>query len=278
MSALVHLGHALWGCRYSPHAEFTLLTHYLDEAIDPRFTVVCGWISSVSEWDRLLLDWSLLLASDKLSYFHMKEFSQFKKAFKKWEHAPRDRARFIHQATEIIRANVKHGVFCFVNHSEFALIDRDFELRERFASPYALAGRVCLSLADRWKERNYASEEMEYVFDDGVPASDKTALRKATTEAPSFGDPIFKPSRDIKDSKGRLRKGVVQIQTADFLAYELRKSRVERFERSTRPVRLSFYRLLGVDGFSMAMIHRGSITSILRDCGLDPLRKRVNVP
>ena len=247
------------------------MTCYSDEALDHRFTVVCGLLASTFEWERLLIDWRLLLASYNLPYFHMKEFAQSKKVCKKWERAPGIRARFVHQATEIIRDVVEHGVLCYVNHQQFNIIDGHYKLRERFTSPYALAGRVCVGLADRWRERNHKSEKVEYVFEDGGP--DKGGLVAAMRCPPNSGDPIFKPSRDVTDPKGKARKGVVQLQTADFLAYELRKARVERFDKSKRPLRLSFYKLLGIRGFSMTVVHTGSIGHILKTCNMDPALK-----
>jgi len=141
-------------------------------------------------------------------------------------------------------AVVTHGVLCYVNHHQFEVINQKFKLRERVASPYALAGRVCASLADRWKDRHHPNESPVYVFEDGGP--DKGGLINAMKLAPALDDPMFEPSRDITDPRGRARKGVIQLQAADFFAYELRKARVERFDRTNRPVRQSFYRLLGV--------------------------------
>lgn len=63
------------------------MTVYLDEAggADEGFTVVCGWISTAAKWECFEVDWKLLLASNNLHYFHMKEFSQSTGPFGKWK-------------------------------------------------------------------------------------------------------------------------------------------------------------------------------------------------
>jgi hypothetical protein len=60
------------------------------------------------------------------------------------------------------------------------------------------------------------------VFDDG--GEDKGGLISAAKIAPTTSrSPDFEPSRDIQDRKRGMRKGTIQIQAADFLAYEVRK-------------------------------------------------------
>lgn len=66
-----------------------MLTCYLDEAGGKAegFTVICGWVSTVAQWEQFEIDWRLFLASYKVPYFHMKEFAQSTGPFKKWSDA-----------------------------------------------------------------------------------------------------------------------------------------------------------------------------------------------
>ena len=86
-------------------------------------------------------------------------------------------------------------------------------------------------------------------------------------------DPNFEPSRDIKDKRGHIRKGVVQLQSADLFAYELRKQRREFADRTGRPVRKSFYGALKVPLIAMASFNERNVVQL---CQLEnPLQRRV---
>lgn len=253
MSALVHLGRALWGARYSPDKEFVLLTCYLDEAGGRQdgFTVVCGWLSSVALWEQFEIDWKLFLISYKVPYFHMKEFAQSTGPFKKWKDAKLIRETFVRDALSIIRDRVQRWVLCYVHHRLFEMADARCMLTETLSSPYAVAGRACVAQVDLWsrKEAN-TSRDIKYVFEDGGP--DKGGLMTAMDIPYRLPNPSFEPSRDMSDKRGVLRKGVVQIQAADLLAYELRKHRQEFALRSGRKPRESFRGMLKVQGITMA--------------------------
>jgi hypothetical protein len=92
--------------------EFGLLTCYLDEAggEQDKSTVVCGWVSPVALWDQFEIDWKLFLASYKVSYLHMKEFSQSKGPFTKWKGRELIRRRFIQDAHTIIQDRARRWV------------------------------------------------------------------------------------------------------------------------------------------------------------------------
>ena len=67
--------------------------------------------------------------------------------------------------------------------------------------------------------------------------------------------PTFEPSREVKNKMGIPRPGLVQLQAADFLAYELRKHRREAADRTARPVRRSFYEILKVPVMFMGALN-----------------------
>jgi hypothetical protein len=214
LSAFTHLSRSLLGAGYSPEREFLMLTCYMDEAggDDDGFTVMCGWISTVARWEQFEIDWRLFLASYDVSHFHMKEFSQSKGPFKKWKDSKGIRAHFLRDAADIILSNVQGGILVNVHHTIFKDANRRVMLKETLSSPYALAGRACVAQVDKHTGR----KDVQYIFEDGGP--DKGGLLAAMAAEFRLPDPIFKPSRDMKDKKGIMRKGLVQLQAADFLA------------------------------------------------------------
>lgn len=216
-----------------------MLSCYLDEAggKDDKFTVVAGFVSTATRWEQFEVDWRLMLASYGVPYSHMKEFSQSTGPFKKWRGAESIRRRFLADAASIIKQRVQGGVFCYMHHTIFDQVNKRVHLKDVLNSPYAAAGRACAAQA------NVLQKGIECVFEEGGP--DTHGLLTAMSIPLTLPDPIFKPSRDRTDKKGFFRKGLAQLQAADFLAYELRKHHREFSRRSGRPVRRSFFALLG---------------------------------
>jgi hypothetical protein len=86
---------------------------------------------------------------------------------------------------------------------------------------------------------------------------------------PYLPDPIFEPSADIQPCKKWPdgRKGLVQLQAADFLAYEAAKSKRDRVTGRTREFRKSLEELLRVEmSFSIPTLET-----------IDSFRERVRV-
>lgn len=199
-----------------------MVTGYFDEAggRDQGFMVVAGWAATVEQWERFQIDWRLVLAKHNVPYLHMKELSAFDGPYRKWKDAPGPRANFLRDAAEVVSDHVQVGCVSFTAYETFYKIDKIYGLASKFSSPYALTGRTCVLLANRWR----AKLDFEYVFDDGGP--DKQGLLNAMgVVLPYLPDPIFRPSRDMKPCRKwpTGRKGVIQLQAADYLAYEIRK-------------------------------------------------------
>ncbi len=225
-----------------------MLTGYFDEGVrENSFTVVCGWLSTVNQWDGFEVDWKLFLASYKVPYFHMKEFSQSTGPFKKWRNLSQIRERFCHDAAQIIKAHAKYGVIIYIRESMFYTINSLFEISDIWGSPYGMAGRTCMEIAEKWRREQRASEEIKYVFDDGGP-DEGGLINSMTRITPHLPVPSFEASRDWKPSaqwpSGRV--GLVHLQAADYFAYECRKAMADRLEKHIPATRKSLMAILGV--------------------------------
>lgn len=208
---------------------FVMFNLYCDAANggNPTFVVVGGWLSSFVRWERFEVDWRLLLARYDVPYFHMKEFSQSRGPFASWEGNEPKRSHFLGQAVSIIQSHVEFGVSCFVSLDVFESVNQNFMLEETFGCPYALAGRHCVARANEYLRRTRAGRlpEIAYVFDDGDEGKGDL-LNAVSRECGRY--PTFWPSRDIVHKKtGDVIKGMVQLQAADFAAYELRKAKID---------------------------------------------------
>jgi hypothetical protein len=252
-SQLEHLGRSLLGRNFSKDAVFVMLqqhTAYYDEAggADMGFTFVCGYCATVAQWESFEVDWKLFLIKFGVPYLHMKEFAQSNKCYAAWKGNEPLRARFLGTAAEIIASHASRAFSVSVSHECFDKVNLKYKVRETFSSPYALAGRTCIAIANKFIHgAKTEPPPIEHIFDDGGP--DKGGLiNSLQAMMPYLPAPSFKPSRDVKPCRqwpdGRM--GLVQLQAADYLAYELGKLLREiRFNKG-RPVRKSLLALNGV--------------------------------
>jgi hypothetical protein len=227
-SPLEHIGRSIWGTRYSQKSLFAMLSCYFDEAggVDQGFIVVSGYVSTVEQWQRFETDWRLFLAKFDVPYLHMKSFAHFKGPFAKWKGNEGTRSQFLSYAAGIISDYAQHAFSHYVEYAAFEDLSKEYNLKAIVSSPYALAGRSCVAQANIYHQHDL--RDIEYIFEDGGP--DKAGLVTAMTRLkPRLQIPIFKPSRDTK-----IQRGVLQLQAADFLAYEVRKNIADQGGRPTR--------------------------------------------
>jgi hypothetical protein len=204
-----------------------MLTSYFDESYDERFrmTFVCGWVTTAEQWQEFEYGWRLLLAKYDVPYFHMREYAHSIGPFAKWKGKEGTRRAFMRDAAQIIVDTIQRGFVCGVSNEMFEEYDRVFELRSKFRSPYALAGRTCANLVVEWASTptTFPRNDIEYVFEDGAP--DKGGLIDAMKLTPRLPAPLFQPGRDQKPTRKSAtgKRGVVHLQASDYLAYELSK-------------------------------------------------------
>jgi len=196
---------------------FNSHTLYLDAAggKDHGFIVVAGYLSTFEKWVSFATKWNLHLAAYDIPYFHMKEFSQSTGAFAGWNHQEDRRRSFLSKAAGIIEKHVERSFGCIVEFDTFERVNKRYGLNDIAGVPYSLAGINCVAKAgNALLGRNVA-----YVFEDGDKGKGELMRIMGQEGYPS---PCFGPSRDIQKN-GRVVKGIVQLQAADFAAYELRK-------------------------------------------------------
>lgn len=250
-SPLEHLGRSLLGARYCAESLFAMFAAYFDEAggVDLGYMVVAGYVASVEAWEQFEINWKLFLAKFDVPYLHMKEFSHSKGCFSGWKDDEPRRVRFLAMAAEIINQHTKRAFESIVSYEDFESVDKLFALRERFNSPYALAGRTCIGVANGWARNPQTKAlDIEYIFEDRGP--DKSGLVKAVEALPPYlPTPAFHPSRDEQPTKNRpyARRGLVQLQAADYLAYEVRKVVYNVVHNKSRIPRKSLQALTGIE-------------------------------
>jgi hypothetical protein len=253
MSAFEHLAYAVG--RHYDEALFAMMTCYFDEAIEGpwnddvgkphEFTFMCGYVGNFEQWQQFAVEWRKFLDGYGIEDFHMTDYCASSGEFRKWK--PRKfeptRIAFMMDASRIVKQFVRYGFIAGLSQSAFDEANQSYALKETFGSPYGVAGRACAELARSRRPKFYPDEtELEYVYEDG--AEGKGGLEHGMTKLiPAFPYPIFKPGKSQKPSREYPdgRKAVLQLQAADYLAYEIRKLFADQVKIDPiRNVRLSF--------------------------------------
>lgn len=240
-SAIEHIARSL---NYGEKGLFCMFTGYFDDAggVDHGYTVVAGWVSTLEKWESLAEQWSRMLATFGVAHFDMKTLSHFKGIYRHWKDRPEVKDAFVAEACRVIASNVVFGFAAVVEHSIFKKVNQAFRLKEYIGNEYALAGLTCCLHLRDWIYRQTPPEPFEIVFHDG------TAKRGRLVDAmrrEHFAEPIFRAAIQ----KENMSPPVIQIQAADFLAYEVRKIRADDPDED-KPIeqhRMSLRKLIWVE-------------------------------
>lgn len=195
-----------------------MLTSCLDASggEDHGFVVVAGYVAQLPRWEMFARDWQFMLKQYDVPYFHMKDFAHGKEPFDSqgWKNEVR-RENFLRHLVSVIATYTDFGVACLIRYKDFLEADKQYHLRDAYPFPYVLAARDCIAIVNKQLKRKGISDPVEYVFERGDRGAG--ALVDLAT-AQNLNIPTFKSSRDHGNEKG-----VVQLQAADFAAYELYK-------------------------------------------------------
>ena len=221
-----------------------MFTGYFDDAggADHGYTVVAGWVSTVEKWQAFAEQWSQMLAAFNVPHFDMKTLSHFRGVYEPWKDRPEIKDAFVSAACRVVASNVLFGFAAVIEHSGFKNVNQTFRLKEYVGNEYGLAGLSCCLHMRDWIYRQTPPQPFEIVFHDGTAKRGRLAdvMRKE-----HFAEPIFRPAILRKNGPPPL----IQIQAADFLAYEVRKIRADDPDES-KPVeehRISLRKLIWVE-------------------------------
>jgi hypothetical protein len=218
---LEHIARSVWGRGYSEKGLFAMLTCYFDDAggKDHGFTLCAGWVSTIERWREFEWMWNDLLRVYKIPYFTMKECAQWKGHFAAWKSTPEVRDKFIRTAAMIIKQTAMRGFSTIVPHEPYRKVNLEYTLKEFSRSEYAFAGFDCVRQALKWRDFYHPKEPIEFVFHAGTKG--RGGLSSLVEEELRY-IPIFRASCEKEGENP-----TIQLQVADFLAYEVRKIRVD---------------------------------------------------
>ncbi|MCM3873435.1 MAG: hypothetical protein ND895_22360 [Pyrinomonadaceae bacterium] len=216
---------------------------------------VGGFLASREQWEAFSLEWKALLERESIKVFHRVDLECFQKEFKRengWDEARRDRV--VNEAQTIIGKHVQIGFVHSVIKSHYDEVITDDSVRRRLGRHYyTFCAQACMRKIAVWAAFSSHNEAISYFFEDGARGSgelyqlmSRITKRKAVKAVFRYRGLSFFPKYD-ETVDGVLFPGVVQLQSADLLAYEGFKLMENRFTGSVRrPIRKSMLHLLGL--------------------------------
>ncbi len=193
------------------------LYSYFDESghsKDPRVSVLAvgGCVSSVAGWKRLVPDWIDTLSAFSVSALHMKDFAHSKGEFAGWNEDKRRAflARLVGFMTRDVDAYIGEAVSLPDGWHQ-----RSDELKTRLKDPYYGCLIYCMTTLISYSARSVNFEEVNLVLADHPEYS-------------AWATEVYHAVKENEDGGHRLGSltfdsptGLVQLQAADLVAYEL---------------------------------------------------------
>jgi len=214
---------------------------YFDESgthDESRAVCLGGYVSTVAAWDRLEIEWNVMLANENLEILHRVDLENFRKEFKDWD--DKRRKRLLVKATRLIRAYTMKGLFG-------AVFKKDFErtmpecVQRAFGGPYGWLVHDAMIGIGHWGEDRGQTAPVEYVFEEGAHGRKQVErMFKTLGKDKHWGAKLLLGGWSFAK-----KENVVQLQTADILVYEVYKHVTNRIvDGERREIRKSVKRLI----------------------------------
>ncbi len=233
-----------------------MFTVYFDESYSKNANAysVAGYVASVEQWTEFEREWKAMLEDFGVAYLHKRELEDLWGEFRYAREWTKDKQDELKKAVNkracgIILRRVNAGFAASVYKSDWREFDKGRWAEALGEGFYAAGAFQCLKLVASWMQRFNRNEPMRYIFEKGAEGQEEVRVLLRRTEK----DPVarnmarmagwsFEPKKD-EVVKGVLYPGVIPLQAADFLAYEINKHMVNRVvdgiqrHKDGRPIR-----------------------------------------
>jgi hypothetical protein len=201
-----------------------VLAAYFDETNinpDQRVPMVAGYIASTFQWRRFSEQWDKLLRRAnvpvdpkcRIRLVHRYTLQQLQPPFQNWTATERD--KFLIKAYAIIRRHTRMPVGNAVFREHFENITSK-SLQTTLGGAYGWCAYTCLLGVKAYCDRYHYEGPVEFVFENGAPGQ---------AQVKRVFDAICKHEQSRRyfrvGSISFAGKDVLQLQAADFLAYDL---------------------------------------------------------
>jgi hypothetical protein len=209
-----------------------MFTVHLDESYGEADAYsVAGYVATVEQWAELEREFGELAEQEDYKVLHKADLEHFRGEFK-WPYLTQEqkverRLRINKRACGIILRRVRAGFGASVIKSEWDAIDKGKWGSIVGKSFYAAGVHMCFAFIRAWADRFKVNEPIRYVFERGAEGRDEVEKLLKGVEKKSERSALYRLGGwSFESKKDEIRKGVpypgvVPLQAADFLAYEV---------------------------------------------------------
>jgi hypothetical protein len=219
-------------------AIFVMLTFAFDAGGDDGtdYLTVAGFASGQDDWDEFSQRWKTRLDKDGIEFFRAVDANSFRGPFQHWFDLPNRielRRALFADLMELIKSHTYRKFSCTIVNKEFQSTNN--ETRRQFArNAYCVAARTCEKYARLWVINEWKmcpDMPMAIIFEAGDQGQSdlQERLRKDQGQFPAN----FRPKKDTLCEGGRVERGFVPLQAADWLAWELNRA-VRDYDKGVR--------------------------------------------
>jgi hypothetical protein len=195
-------------------------TGYFDDSkTEGQILTIAGYVAAEEQWEKFEKHWAIILASNGVPYFHMKEFGRPNGPYRKWLPAKRhykEIANFLNGLAWVIGSSKLSGFAATVRIKDLQRFNLENSLR---IDAYALAAYSCMVEIGRARQGSVIS----LFFDHLEQAHSKLELADKYASGNDQTARLTELVQPIPLNKKLGYAKVRAIQAADFAAWEIRK-------------------------------------------------------
>ncbi len=207
-----------------------MLTAYFDETghssdTAQRFVGMAGFVAPMLNWEFFEANWKAALNRFDLPYFHMKDFAQFRGAFRGWTED--QRRELFNALLRIITESGAMTLGSIVPLAEYKKVTG--ERQAHWIEPYYICMVSCISLVSAFHSHT-SFKQVALVFSEQAEFKHQAlGLLEDIRQHYVFAQKALSPSfLNMREH--------VALQAADLLAYEMKKEYERRtFRPDTQP-------------------------------------------
>lgn len=167
---------------------------------DQEIVLVAGFLAPVKQWTLFESDWQRMLSRTGIDVFHMTDFEASKQLTRK------EKDVILLQLVSLIRARSQFYICALVPMKDYIAINNIYAFEQFVGTPYALAARTVVAVANEWMQGNAPDGNVQFVFEDGTKHKGDflDAMTRDGLTLPCF----------------RTKNEAVPLQAADWFAWE----------------------------------------------------------
>ncbi len=202
---------------------------YCDDSASKGIWTVAGYVGKDDQWTRFETIWPRVLKRHDVPYFHTNEMNSPHGVYGKW-YPSKDHQHeiipFFQDLFKVIQSCVLNGFYSTVKVNDLNRFNKDYNMS---LEPLPLAIHTVLLQIGK----TYPNQWVEAVFDKAEDIDSKIATAKKYARSDKRHIEVISKIITIPWAEEEGFKDVLELQAADFAAWELRKEPLESRGRAS---------------------------------------------